>query len=642
MLDLIVDGIPPELRRQPFTLWRASPSPDGKKPAKVPFRVDEPERRASSTDPSTWASFEDAVDAYGLLSAARRVHPTLGPIAGIAVVLTAAAEIFCLDLDRVLDGERLDPRAAALVDAFGTFTEISPSGSGLHLFGRGHVPAAIRGDQVELYGDRRVICLTGHRWQGTPFSLEPCQPWLDRLRESPVPRRPYTGPATPPPDDLGGALLGRVHAWRLAIAGPLKPWADGYLIELARCPWSETHTAGPGRGVARDPRKRRVRFRLPTRALLRALVARFAQRHRVGVVIDLDAAAAQMNGPKATSDAEYLEPLSSFLAEDDPPMLWLFPELLPVGVTMLLHGEPRARKSLAAFELALAAATGTAPFGLARLAPAEAVDVLYVQEEDSRPLTRQRLRRIVHERCAEPPSRCYVAVRRGINLDDPAWIARLTADIRHREIRLVILDAARRLSRKTDEGPVKVSELMAALRGITRETGASLVIVHHDVKPARDGQDQRRRSQRASGGDWFAACECPVSVERLSATESLVFPEDYKFGHDPAPFTFTTLFDGAHIRKLVGKDTTSESAERAGARGKLLAWLRTNGPAAKTAMKRAGFGWETLEPLLDALLRDGLIDAAPGRTANSLRYFVQSEPSGAERDGSAHGAGNAS
>src|SRR5207247_5471831 len=107
--------------------------------------------------------------------------------------------------------------------------------------------------------------------------------------------------------------------------------------------------------------------------------------------------------PSETSASDYLETLAAFLVEDDPPLSVIIPDLLPCGVIMLLHGEPRARKSLAAFELALAAATGTAPFGLKRFAPdpAEPLVVHYIQEEDPRPLTRTRLRPLVKARCDE-------------------------------------------------------------------------------------------------------------------------------------------------------------------------------------------------------------------------------------------------
>jgi hypothetical protein len=164
------------------------------------------------------------------------------------VILRDAARIFCLDLDRVLDGDRLHPDAARLVAAYDSFTEISPSGTGLHIFGRGHVPTAVKGDQVELYGDARMICVTGWRWPGTPFALASVQPLLDRLiaRNAPPPRPAWTGSVSPPPDDLGGSLLAKVSAWRLIVAGPLKRWQDGFLIELARCPWADEHSTGPG------------------------------------------------------------------------------------------------------------------------------------------------------------------------------------------------------------------------------------------------------------------------------------------------------------------------------------------------------------------------------------------------------------
>lgn len=323
----------------------------------------------------------------------------------------------------------------------------------------------------------------------------------------------------------------------------------------------------------------------------------------------------------------YLEPIAAFLAEEDPPTRFIFPELLPTDVLMLIHGEPRARKSLVGFELALSASTGTAPFGLAMYTPERAVPTLYVQEEDTRSLTRPRLRRLVRERCgATPPATLHVSVRRGIDLDDPVWVARLTEDLARLGIQFLVLDAARRLSAKVDEGPTKMRELIAVLRHLVTTTGVTIAVVHHDTKPPQVGNDMRRRSQRASGGDWFAACECPVHVERVGERESLVYPQDYKFSADPSPFTFTCVLDGRLIAKLEGSPTSSENAELAGARGKIVTWLRAHGPASKSDMKTAGLGrGDQLAALLDALLRSGAIDAVEGRKKGSLRYFVEGQ-----------------
>jgi hypothetical protein len=115
-----------------------------------------------------------------------------------------------------------------------------------------------------------------------------------------------------------------------------------------------------------------------------------------------------------------------------------------------------------------------------------------------------------------------VSVRRGVDLDDPVWVERLIADCTRLGMRLLVLDAARRLSTKADEGPAKVRELIAVVRALVTRAGLTVAVVHHDVKPPVAGQDLRRRSQRASGGDWFAASECPVHVERVNERESLV------------------------------------------------------------------------------------------------------------------------
>jgi hypothetical protein len=164
------------------------------------------------------------------------------------VVLTQAARITCIDLDRVLapDG-RLDPRAETIVERCDSWTERSPSGTGLHVFVRGVVPRAIKGPQIEVYGTARYIAVTGHQWPGTPPGLTNQQAYLDhlvKLAAEPM-RRPWTGPTTPAPDDLAGALLAKLQSWGLP-AVHLKRWLDGYLVELAACPWADEHTTGAG------------------------------------------------------------------------------------------------------------------------------------------------------------------------------------------------------------------------------------------------------------------------------------------------------------------------------------------------------------------------------------------------------------
>ncbi len=242
------EAIPAELRALPWVLWRAEPRGDGK-PAKVPYCIAEPGRRASSTDPATWGTFDDAVEAY-LSLVDLPPDPLRGPVAGIGVVLPNGAGITCIDLDRVLgpDGQ-LDARAETIVERCDSWTEVSPSGHGLHVFVLGTVPHALKADQIEIYSAGRFICVTGHQWPGSPATLRGQQAYLDHLvrleSERRAPRRAYTGPKTPPPDDLAGALLARLEAWSVPVAR-LKRWSDGLLVELTECPWASEHTTGRG------------------------------------------------------------------------------------------------------------------------------------------------------------------------------------------------------------------------------------------------------------------------------------------------------------------------------------------------------------------------------------------------------------
>jgi AAA domain len=132
--------------------------------------------------------------------------------------------------------------------------------------------------------------------------------------------------------------------------------------------------------------------------------------------------------------------------------------------------------------------------------PPASVSVLYIQEEDPRPLTRARLRALVNTRCGDDrPENLHVAVRRGVDLDDALWIERLIADLTRLEVRLLVLDAARRLSAKTDEGPTKVRELVAVLRRIIVTTGVSIVIAEASAPAVATGSRPANARPRSRG-----------------------------------------------------------------------------------------------------------------------------------------------
>lgn len=137
-------GTPAELRSRPrWVSWS---------PRKVPLTA--AGKVASSTDPSTWAPFS-----------AVRSLPRKG------FVLNGDG-IVCIDIDHCITDGALEPAAAEWVAELPrTYVEVSPSGTGLHIWGHGDVTLGrrltFRGLHVEVYGTGRYMTVTGRPMRGS-------------------------------------------------------------------------------------------------------------------------------------------------------------------------------------------------------------------------------------------------------------------------------------------------------------------------------------------------------------------------------------------------------------------------------------------------------------------------------------------
>jgi putative DNA primase/helicase len=94
-------------------------------------------KRASTTDPKTWATFDQAA------AFADREHCD-----GIGFVFTDTPYVG-IDLDHCVDPTGAVARwAFEIVARFGSYTEFSPSGTGLHIFVEGSLPEGGRKRKV--------------------------------------------------------------------------------------------------------------------------------------------------------------------------------------------------------------------------------------------------------------------------------------------------------------------------------------------------------------------------------------------------------------------------------------------------------------------------------------------------------------
>jgi primase-polymerase (primpol)-like protein len=105
---------------------------------------------ASVIDPTTWSSFGNCCRA-----ADRRRW-------GVAFVFTAQDPYAVLDLDHVRADCVIEPWAQEIVDGLDSYTELSMSGSGLHVIVRATKPGPdSKAGRVELYDRGKAMTLTG-------------------------------------------------------------------------------------------------------------------------------------------------------------------------------------------------------------------------------------------------------------------------------------------------------------------------------------------------------------------------------------------------------------------------------------------------------------------------------------------------
>lgn len=329
----------------------------------------------------------------------------------------------------------------------------------------------------------------------------------------------------------------------------------------------------------------------------------------------------------------YIEFAPQFLPIVDPPIQYLIDDLIPESILALIHGQPRTMKSWILLEIAISLATGTCAFGLSRFAARNALPVLYSSQEDSARDVRLRTKAILRGKGIDKyPETLAFSIHKGINLESYEWQEALIRDITKYQFRLVLLDPARRFAENVDKGPAEVRAVTGALRRIVVETKATILPSHHDVKPLRtDSQNEGRRGHRASGGDWFAAADCPISVDQAGPQSSLVIPEDYKFSVDPQAFSFKLETDHPiypTTAKLIGVTTDAQDAMKFIGVEKVIKCLEEHpaGISGNAISQSCRMRREDVKFILEDLLKKGTVDCyGSGKRGAKQTWFIHSE-----------------
>ncbi|TKX74638.1 hypothetical protein EXE46_08020 [Halorubrum sp. GN11_10-6_MGM] len=147
--------------RDQWICWRYEQGGD-KKPPYDP----EAGEKASTKEPETWSDFETAIKTY-----------QAGDYDGVGIVLTEDDPIVGIDFDYCRDPKTgdIESEIRHIIESIDSYTEVSPSGTGLHTVVIGEKPentGSRSGDGIEVYDSEQYFTFTGDHLGSTPETIE--------------------------------------------------------------------------------------------------------------------------------------------------------------------------------------------------------------------------------------------------------------------------------------------------------------------------------------------------------------------------------------------------------------------------------------------------------------------------------------
>ena len=477
--EINADNIPPEMKMlDQWVCWVKEKRDGGE--TKVPYIPSSHglTTRASSTSPSSWRSFEEA------LTCATKFR------CGVGFVFSG--EVIGIDLDAKPE---LTPVARSLLEMSHTYTEESPSGGGRHMIVKGATPDWFTGGRqgaVEVYTSGRYFTVTGKRVNGHASILED-QALVDTALKIVMPSAKQRArvelpscPENPPanfrdllPADVQGYLNGFS-----SITGDDS--ADDYatLKELMRIhPDAEWAWSVLVEGSARENPEKYEREDYRETTLQRAWASLLAERD----VFEIEA-------PDAPS--EFVSLYEIVNGPDPEPVIFSVAQMMTTGLH-IFGAAPKTGKTRLMLQMAISIATGEPFMGQF---PVHQQKVLYYMLEDSLSTLKNRLKAMDLKM---PGPDQFV-----LKFTPPPSIAALRADLIATRAKFCAIDTAA-MFLPGDSGKTGAYErdiqLYKPLKALCDELGVTIVVITHTTKavnednPFSDIQGSLGKQGMASG-----------------------------------------------------------------------------------------------------------------------------------------------
>ena len=456
--------VPPEMRELPQ--WVVHDK------NKIPYNP-QSQKRAKAGRPETWDTFKNAANSIK------------APYVGIRFELNGNG-IIGIDIDHCIDSEtgKATPFAQGIIDYLDSYTEYSPSGTGIHIFITGVIPSDGRKRSdlgLEMYQSRRYLTVTGN-----PY--EKVKPLAARYEQASCLYEKYFYKESVSDKETEPADEGDIWADDIIIekAGQaangdqftrlwLGKWEDNYPsqseADLALCSLLAYWTGNDKNQMDRIFRHS---------GLIREKWDEKRGKQTYGE-ITIDTAIKK----PAMIPSKKLEVISAIDLQKMyiPPIRWVVDGLIPQGLTMIV-APPKSGKSWLMLDLCLSIAGGKQFLGR----KCEKGGCLYLALEDGKKRLQDRMNRLLPFDEKAPKGFDYANEISKLNLGFQEQLEDYIA--LHKGLRLVVIDTfqyVRAISNNRNVYAQDYAEL-AVIKKIADKHNIGIVVVHH-TKKGKDDSD---------------------------------------------------------------------------------------------------------------------------------------------------------
>lgn len=498
-------NIPADLRASTsWLVWKLGPvNPKTGRHSKLPCNHATGEV-TDKADPSVWISFGDAV---------LKAHRFSG------IGLLPIGKVIGFDLDKCRDKETgaINAWARDWITSLNSYTEISPSGDGLHVWFFGEAPqkGVARKDGAEVYAHgKQYLTVTGKHLEGTPLSLRTLTKTettgvFERVRQGKSLKTPASSFSVPASQKLQRLLDGDISAANTEDHSAAVYSCLTLLAIETICDREQMEQRFKESKLYKETHWKEKWNRLRETELEKACVnAREHLKKRLP------------KKAEAIDPNSWRELFRTFAEEDDLPFEWLVKDLIEVDSSTALGGLSGHGKTLLAMSLAKALVLGT-PF-LNHFEVPKAYPVLYLIPESGSRSFRKRLRsfrlmlgddRFLYRTLSHGPT---------VPLCDPRMLVAAKG-------RVVFLDTAIRFMSGDENSSSENQKYLAQdVFNLQAAGAAALILIHHSPKAAVEKDVMTLENVLRGSGDIGAMLNNVYGVRRMDERTSLIHIERVK------------------------------------------------------------------------------------------------------------------